>query len=643
MSLVTWFGADRLLTTLEAALAGASAEQVEISATSRVGHHTRFAGERIHQAQSITECQVMVRAVVGTGSARVAVNSLEHVPRAVAEAGTLARSRNGIDAAEVPMTLPRARSTTTRRVYGPRARPRGMSAARSRLAGSIMAEARKAGGTVNGTLTVASTELAVVTSRGVRAHGAGTEAGFTMTVRFGEASSYIGDLSRDAGTLDVQHPRRDAIGATAQVRELVPVPDGVHDVVFGPLAAGELVGFVPDFGFTAPALRAGIGLVAQHRGEAMAPEFVTIADDAGAGVGLPFPFDFEGSAKQRVLLIDRGRVGDAVSDRASAAVTGGVSTGHASIGREQSPEPACANLVMVPGTQSEDELIAGIEHGLYVQRLWYNRLVDAEAGTVVGTSRDGCFLIEEGRRTQALAGGRFNESIIDALRRTDALSSLRYSQPIPNLWNSCITAPAIRVRGFCFGSRTRLRGGLVNVTSNVDRLLTQVLAGEVWPPLGDRNAYRIDPDGRAFFLPGMGGVTLDVHVGDPATGYAGDHVEPGLSVRHREPDANYALQYLSCIGNRVEVTSGRAKGAAGFVIGQHAYVLVDMDGEDMSQVTVGDGVSVFAVGQGLVLDQHPDVVVKNCSPALLTALAHIFRRVLISSCLAYAWRIYIAL
>jgi predicted Zn-dependent protease len=159
------------------------------------------------------------------------------------------------------------------------------------------------------------------------------------------------------------------------------------------------------------------------------------------------------------VLIDRGRVGAAVSDRASASVTDGMSTGHASIGREQSPEPACANLVMASGTQSEDELVAGIERGLYVQRLWYNRLVDAEAGTVVGTSRDACFLIENGRRTEALAGGRFNESIIEALRRTDALSSLRYSQPIPNLWNSCITAPAMRVRGFCFGTRTRREEG----------------------------------------------------------------------------------------------------------------------------------------------------------------------------------------
>lgn len=160
----------------------------------------------------------------------------------------------------------------------------------------------------------------------------------------------------------------------------------------------------------------------------------------------------------------------------------------------------------------------------------------------------------------------------------------------------------------------------MKVLSNTDQLLTQVLSGEVWPPLADRHAYRVDPDGRAFFLPGMGGVTLDVHVGDSATGYAGDHVEPGLSVRHREVGANYALQYLSCIGNRVEVTSGPAKGAAGFVIGQHAYVLVDMDGDEMRHVTTGDQVSVVARGQGLRLERHPDVVVKNCSPALLDAM-----------------------
>jgi hypothetical protein len=161
----------------------------------------------------------------------------------------------------------------------------------------------------------------------------------------------------------------------------------------------------------------------------------------------------------------------------------------------------------------------------------------------------------------------------------------------------------------------------VQVTSNAGQLVTQVLAGEVWPPLGDRHGFRVDPDGNAFLLPGMGGVTLGAHCGDPATGYAADHLEPGLSVRHRDPAANYALQYLTCVGNTVVVISGPAAGSEGFVIGQHAYVLVDMPEPTLRSVTVGDQVTVFAVGQGLALLEHPAIKVKNCSPRLLAALA----------------------
>jgi hypothetical protein len=113
---------------------------------------------------------------------------------------------------------------------------------------------------------------------------------------------------------------------------------------------------------------------------------------------------------------------------------------------------------------------------------------------------------------------------------------------------------------------------------------------------------------------------LGVHCGDPATGHAGDHVEPGLSVRHRETGPNFALQYLSCIGNRLVVASGPAAGAEGFVIGQHAYVLVDMPEEKLARVTTGDQVTVFACGQGLQFGDHPEIRVKNCSPQLLDLL-----------------------
>lgn len=158
------------------------------------------------------------------------------------------------------------------------------------------------------------------------------------------------------------------------------------------------------------------------------------------------------------------------------------------------------------------------------------------------------------------------------------------------------------------------------LATNAERLVRQPLRGEVWPALADRHAYRVDADGVPFVLPGMGGVTLGVHPGDHAAGYAADHLEPGLSIRHRDTDANYALQFLSCVGNVVTVRSGPAAGATGRVIGQHAYVLADLPEDDLAQVASGDVVDVLAVGQGLKLAAHPEIVVKNAAPDLLTAL-----------------------
>jgi len=160
----------------------------------------------------------------------------------------------------------------------------------------------------------------------------------------------------------------------------------------------------------------------------------------------------------------------------------------------------------------------------------------------------------------------------------------------------------------------------VKAASNAARLVSQVLAGQVWPALADRHGYRVGPDGQPFVLPGMGAVTLGVHCGDPATGYAADHLEPGASIRHADPAANMAVQFLSCVGNQVRVDSGPAAGAVGHVIGQHAYVLADFAESDAARLTVGDAVTITAVGQGLRLTDHTAVAVKNCSPGLLARL-----------------------
>ncbi len=159
------------------------ADHVEIFLASRIGHHTRFAGDRIHQPQTIVECQVMVRAVAGTGSGRVAVSDLGQAAAAVA-AGRRAGPPPGRPARRggpVRRGRPRARPGD-RRALARQHRGLGRRARVSAQAGRIMDAARAAGGTAAGVLTAAVTELAVVTSAGQRAHAAATEAGFALTV-----------------------------------------------------------------------------------------------------------------------------------------------------------------------------------------------------------------------------------------------------------------------------------------------------------------------------------------------------------------------------------------------------------------------------------------------------------------------------
>jgi hypothetical protein len=155
------------------------------------------------------------------------------------------------------------------------------------------------------------------------------------------------------------------------------------------------------------------------------------------------------------------------------------------------------------------------------------------------------------------------------------------------------------------------------VRTNREALLTVGVAGEIWPPRSPDSPYMPGVFDRWVALPGMGGVVPTVSVGDPAFGWATDHLEPGVKLRHPKEAANNALQFLACVGNRARVLTGLAAGAIGRVFGQHAYVMVEFPAQVLADLAVGDRVVVYAHGQGLALPDHPAVVVKNCDPVLL--------------------------
>ncbi|MGC5342065.1 TldD/PmbA family protein [Streptomyces sp. DT171] len=446
-------GEDRALTALDAALAASDADATEAFLTARSGEYTRFADTRVHHPQDIVEQQLMVRVVVDGHAARAATSRIEDITGTVHRACRAARAQA---AAGLPGHAHPVAAAPEGRPDAPVRHPDTGTwdvGERSRLAGHAMDAARRAGGAAYGMFGRATTELAVATSGGVRVHTSATEAGAALTVKVDDGSSHWTDLGRSSAALDTPANITRAIGQARAARAPEELPDGVHDVVLGPLAAAEFLDFFGTFGFTGSALADGVGAVAERRGHQVASPLITVADDALAPVGLPIAFDFEGVPKRRVTFLDRGRVADAVTDLASAALLGTTSTGHAHIAREESPRAIPMNLVMSAGHTPEDALIAGVERGVYIQRFWYTRAVDTQATTITGVSRDACFLIEHGVLTRPVRGRRFTESVFGALARVDAVGDRLASKPLMNTWNGCASAPALRIRGFRFGSR----------------------------------------------------------------------------------------------------------------------------------------------------------------------------------------------
>jgi PmbA protein len=109
--------------------------------------------------------------------------------------------------------------------------------------------------------------------------------------------------------------------------------------------------------------------------------------------------------------------------------------------------PLAGNIFLEPGDQSVEQMIASTERGIYITRFWYSNMVDEKQATMTGMSRDGTFLIENGKLTQPLRNMRYNESLLKAFANIDAIGNRVYSF---NGYFGKIGVPALKIRDFHF-------------------------------------------------------------------------------------------------------------------------------------------------------------------------------------------------
>jgi predicted Zn-dependent protease len=272
-------------------------------------------------------------------------------------------------------------------------------------------------------------------------------------------------VHRDVGALRTAEEAERAIRVCKTSRDPVALDAGSYDVVMEPEAVTELLEWLASITFAAPEVEQGTSAVAGRLGERITGEAIDITEDPldASDLGFGTPFDREGTWRRRVPLVERGVARAILYDRTYAARMGASSTGSALLPAFASPGGVGATAISLAAGDHDgvDELLAGIDRGLYVCRLHYvNGLLEPRRAVMTGLTRDGCFLVEKGKISRAVGNMRFTDSFLEGLARCDGRTRQRTA--VPTWWSDAgaFVAPAIRMRAFRFNGRSQERPDL---------------------------------------------------------------------------------------------------------------------------------------------------------------------------------------
>jgi PmbA protein len=425
-------------------LQASPAQQTEVIVTEWDSALTRFANNGIHQNVAERDVSVRVRVVKDGKTGVASINQMNNsaasdvLKRAIAIADLQPKGEL------VPMPGP-AKSKPVEAWSD--ATAAATPEERADFVEAICARARHAGLKAFGAFSTGAEQLAIANSLGVYHHHRSTEATINSVV-IGEAGSGYADRGAiDVGELDKDDIANEVIDKAQRNQNAQPVEPGVYEVVLEEYAVAEMLEFMSFIGFSALAAQEERSFM--RLGEKITGEAIDIWDDGLDPTGFPMSFDFEGVPKQKVQLINHGVATGLVYDMQTAQRGARQSTGHG-LPAPNTDGPFAVNLFMAPGGTPKDDLVSEIKRGIWVTRFWYVRVVQPKASIITGMTREGTFLIENGKISRPVKDLRFTQSILDALNGTLAISRETKLQISEYLGASRV--PAVRLKAFTFTS-----------------------------------------------------------------------------------------------------------------------------------------------------------------------------------------------
>lgn len=434
-------GRDRLEEIVKKGLSYSQADQTQVAVGVAESNLTRFASSAIHQSVAERNATVTVRAIIGKKIGFATSNSIEQdeVRRTVEKAVEFARhQQENPDFVSLPGPKLAREAPQTFFESTAKLSPEDRASAVEK----IVNIAAKSDAEAAGSYSSGSEEALIANSLGVNSYSMRTQAHLTTVVTADTGFGYASRLSLDAGRIGPAETGEEATRRAAESRNPVPIEAGEYDVILLPYAVEDMLSFLAYMGLSALAVQEERSFMTGKFGQKICGENITIWDDGLDPRTIVYPCDAEGVPKQKVDMIVNGIANTVVYDSYTAYKEGKESTGHA-IGGTGTQGPYPWNMFLAPGDAGIEDMIASTDRGIFVTRFHYTNIVHPLLTIITGMTRDGTFLIENGKISKPVMNLRFTESILDALSNVEMIGKELSLQ-------GSATVPAIKVKNFRF-------------------------------------------------------------------------------------------------------------------------------------------------------------------------------------------------
>ena len=437
---------ERILEILDYVVKSTRADAVEAVLVGGESYLTGFANNYIHRNVGEENYELNIRVVLGKkiGASSTSDLSNDAIDAAIENAIGIAKlQKENKDFVSLPKNYPG--ETEFKFVSDiPDADTRAS------IVKVLVDESKKYGFVSSGKFEAELMQLAVKNSLGVERYMERTASTLKNIVMTDTSSGFSQDSKADYKDIDVQNILEESLEVAKMAQNPVSIEPGKYEVILTPYAVEEFLSSMKYLSLSAKNIEEGTSFMKGHFGEKMFPDLITLFDDGLNDETLKMGFDFEGVPKKKVTFVENGVIGDVVYDSFYAYKEGKEPTGH-SLPQPNELGAYPMNFFVGKGGSTVEEMISHVEKGLFVQRFWYTNPMEPVTLLITGMTRDGLFLIENGKITKPVKHMRFTESILNAFNNCLEISNI---SKIIYEDGAVTTAPYMRIKDFNFTSAT---------------------------------------------------------------------------------------------------------------------------------------------------------------------------------------------